>query len=195
MAMARRKYDFQPDRPQTSLLDKLYLTKKQRIGLLRWSLHALVMLVLSLIQDVILCRLDIFGATTDLIPGAIFTLCMLLGAERGCIFTLVAAALFQFSGAAPGVYVIALIPFIAIAFAAVQQSMLRKGKGADLLTAAIAIFLYEFAIFGISVGIGETVLFRVYSAAATGIMTVLCSIGLYFIFNAIEKIGGTPWNA
>ena len=25
MAMARRKYDFQPDRPQTSLLDKLYI--------------------------------------------------------------------------------------------------------------------------------------------------------------------------
>ncbi len=193
--MAKRKYDFQPDRPQTTLLDKLYLTKKQRLSLLKWTLHALVMLVLSLIQDVILCRMNIFGATTDLVPGAIFVLCMLLGSERGCIFTLVAAALFHFSGASPGVYVIALIPFIAIAFSAAQQALLRKGKGSDLLTAAAAILLYEFAVFGISVAIGETALFRLISAAATGIMTVLCSAGLYFLFTAIEKIGGNPWNA
>ena len=193
--MARRKYDFQPDRPQTSLLDKLYLTKKQRLSLLRWSLHAVVMVMLSLVQDVILCRMNLFGATTDLVPGAIFTLCMLLGSERGCIFALVAGALFQFSGAGPGFYVIALIPVLAIALSVLQQSMLRKGKGADLLTAAIAIFIYEFAVFGINVAVGETALFRVYSAAATGIMTVLCSIALYFLFNAIEKIGGNPWNA
>lgn len=193
--MARRKYDFQPDRPQTDLLDKLYLTKKQRLGLLKWSLHALVVLVLSLIQDVILCHMDILGATTDLVPGAVFTLCVLLGSERGCIFTLVAAALFQFSGSAPGVYVIALIPFIAITLSALQQTLLRKGKGSDLLTAAIAVLIYEFAVFGISVGIGETSLFRVYSAAVTGVMTVICSIGLYFLFTAIEKIGGNPWNA
>lgn len=193
--MARRKYDFQPDRPQTSLLDKLYLTKKQRLSLLKWLLHALVLLVLSLIQDVILCHMDIFGATTDLVPGAIFTLCMLLGSERGCIFTLVAAALFHFSGAAPGVYVIAMIPALGIALSVMQQELLRKGKGSDLLTAYAAILIYEFAVFGISVAIGETALFRVYSAAATGIMTVLCSTALYFLFTAIERIGGNPWNA
>ena len=70
-----------------------------------------------------------------------------------------------------------------------------RQKGADLLTAAIAVLIYEFAVFGISVGIGETALFRIISAAATGVMTVICSIGLYFLFTAIEKIGGNPWNA
>ena len=90
---------------------------------------------------------------------------------------------------------IALIPFIAITLSALQQTLLRKGKGADLLTAAIAVLIYEFAVFGISVGIGETALFRIISAAATGVMTVICSIGLYFLFTAIEKIGGNPWNA
>ena len=54
--MARRKYEFQPDRPQTSILEKLYLTQKQRVNLLRWFLHALTVLILSLIQDVILCE-------------------------------------------------------------------------------------------------------------------------------------------
>lgn len=193
--MARRKYEFQPDRPQTSILEKLYLTKQQRTTLLRWSLHGLVVLVLALMQDVMLCRMSIFGATTDLVPGAIFTLCMLLGAERGCVFALVAGALFEFSGSGPGFHVIALIPIIAIGFSLLQQALLRKGTGSDLLTSTVAIMVYELAVFAIGVATGETALFRIISAVATGVMTVAGSYILYPIFTAIEKIGGNRWNA
>lgn len=193
--MARRKYEFQPDRPQTNILEKLYLTRQQRVSLLRWALHALVVLVLSLIQDVMLCRMSIFGATTDLVPGAIFTLCMLLGSERGCVFALVAGALFQFSGSGPGFHTIALIPAIAIGLSMLQQALLRKGTSSDLLTSSLAILVYELAIFAIGAATGETALFRVGSAAATGVMTVICSFILYPIFTAIEKIGGNTWNA
>lgn len=193
--MARRKYEFQPDRPQTSILEKLYLTQKQRGSLLRWFLHALVVLILSLIQDVILCRMNIFGATTDLVPGAIFTLCMLLGCERGCIFTLVAAALFEFSGMGPGFHVIALIPVLGIGLSMLQQTLLRKSTSSDLLFLTVAIMVYELAVFGIGVATGETALFRAISAVATGVMTVICSFILYPIFTAIDKIGGNTWNA
>ena len=195
MAMARRKYDFQPDRPKTNLLDKIYLTKKQRYNLLRWTLHALFLLTISLLQDVILCRMNIFGATTDLVPGAIFMLCAALGCERGCVMTLIAGALFQFSGMGPGMYIIAIIPFIGIGLSMLQQSLLRKTVFSDLVTAAVAIMAYEFIIFGISVAIGETALFRVISVVATGVMTVIGSLLMYPIFTAIEKIGGSPWNA
>lgn len=195
MAMARRKYDFQPDRPQASLLDKLYLTKKQRGTLLRWTLHALVMLVLSLVQDVMLCSLNIFGASTNLVPGAIFTLCMLLGTERGCVFALVAGALFEFSGMGPGFHTIAVIPVVAIGLSMLQQTMLRKGAASDLLITALAILLYELSMFAISVVTGETALFRFYSAIATSLMTIFCTFLLYPLFRAIEKIGGNPWNA
>lgn len=193
--MARRKYEFQPDRPQTNILEKLYLTRQQRVSLLRWALHALVVLALSLVQDVMLCRMSIFGATTDLVPGAIFTLCMLLGSERGCVFALVAGALFQFSGSGPGFHAIALIPAIAIGLSMLQQALLRKGTSSDLLTSSLAILVYELAIFAIGAATGETALFRVGSAAATGVMTVICSFILYPIFTAIEKIGGNTWNA
>lgn len=193
--MARRKYEFQPDRPQTSFLEKLYLTKIQRISLVRWTLHALMVLSLSLIQDVILCRMNIFGATTDLVPCAIFVLCMLLGAERGCVFTLIAGALFEFSGMGPGFHTIAAIPIIGIGLSMLQQSLLRKNTGSDLLFIAIAIMIYELAIFAVSLAVGETALFRIISAVATGMMSVMCSFLLYPIFKAIEKIGGTTWNA
>lgn len=193
--MAKRKYEFQPDRPQVSILDKLYLTKTQRLSLLRWALHALVVVVASLVQDVMLCRMNIFGATTDLVPGAIFTLTMLLGCERGCVFALVAGALFEFSGMGPGFYAIALIPVMAIGLSMLQQTALRKSISADLLSTTIAIMLYELIIFIIGVATGETAVFRLISAVATGVMTVLCSYLLYPIFTAIEKIGGNPWNA
>ena len=193
--MAKRKYEFQPDRPQVSILDKLYLTKTQRLSLLRWTLHALVIVLASLVQDVMLCRINIFGATTDLVPGAIFALTMLLGCERGCVFALVAGAFFEFSGMGPGFYAIALIPVMAIALSMLQQTALRKSVSADLLTATIAIMLYELIIFIIGVATGETAVFRLISAVATGVMTVLCSYLLYPIFTAIEKIGGNPWNA
>ena len=193
--MAKRKYEFQPDRPQVSILDKLYLTKNQRLSLLRWTLHALVIVVASLVQDVMLCRMNIFGATTDLVPGAIFALTMLLGCERGCVFALVAGAFFEFSGMGPGFYAIALIPVMAIGLSMLQQTALRKSISADLLTATIAIMLYELIIFIIGVATGETAVFRLISAVATGVMTVLCSYLLYPIFTAIEKIGGNPWNA
>ena len=193
--MARRKYEFQPDRPQTSILEKLYLTKRQRNSLVRWSLHSVFLLGLSLIQDVILCRMNIFGATTDLVPCGIFALCMLLGADRGCVFVLIAAMLFEFSGMGPGVYCIALIPIVGIGLSMLQQTILRKNTASDLLFIIFAIAFYELFTFGIGVSIGETSLFRVFSALATAVMSMLCSFILYPVFKAIEKIGGTTWNA
>ena len=41
-----KKYEFKPDRTGTSDLGKLYITKKQRKIVLRWSLFALCCLVL-----------------------------------------------------------------------------------------------------------------------------------------------------
>ena len=89
--MAKRIYEFKPDRERGSLLDKLLLTQRQRMTLLRWILVVVVLVVLSLLQDVILCHLDVFGATTDLVPCAIFLICMMLGVETGSVFALIAA--------------------------------------------------------------------------------------------------------
>ena len=69
--MAGKKYEFRQDKTGPDLLSKLYLTKKQRASLLKWTLFGLVMLALSLIQDVILCHVNIYGASTDLMPYAI----------------------------------------------------------------------------------------------------------------------------
>ena len=110
----KKKYEFKPDKISLSLFHKLYLTKSQRLSILKWSLQALVLLVMSLLQDVILCQMSFLGATTDLVPCAIFLSCMLLGAQSGCVFALIAACLYQFSGSGPGYHAIALITVCAL---------------------------------------------------------------------------------
>ena len=97
--MAKR-YEFKQDRQGTGFFSKLYLTPKQRRSILRWGLYALLLLVLSVVQDVMLCRIRVYGATTDLVPCGIILICVLEGAQKSCIFALIASAVFLFAGGA-----------------------------------------------------------------------------------------------
>jgi len=191
--MARKKFEFRQDKTGPDLLSKLYLTQKQRLSLVKWSLFALVILVLSLLQDVILCHLNIWGASTDLLPCAIFVAGVMLGAEDGGVFSLVAAAYYQFSGSAPGYYVIAIIPVLTVLAALFRQSYLRKSAGANILCAAIAFALYEGILLGIGLLSEQTVLFRSGTFLVTILITLLTVPLLYPLFSAIGRIGGETW--
>ncbi len=191
--MARKKFEFRPDRKGLGLLHKLYLTRRQRLSLLRWSLFALVLLVLSLLQDVILCHMSIFGATTDLVPCAIFLITMLLGTETGSGFALIAACLYQFSGTGPGYHAIAIITVLCIAGAMFRQTFLHKSFAACLLCAGVCQLLYSLTVFFVGVFLGQAPLGRVYVAALTALLSCLTLPPLYPIVRAIEKIGGDPW--
>jgi len=191
--MARKKYEFKPDKISLGFFHKLYLTKKQRISILKWVLYALVLLVMSLLQDVILCKLDVFGATTDLVPCTIFLTCMLLGTQTGCVYALIAASLFQFSGSGPGYHAIAIITILCIVGAMFRQSFLRKGFGSCLLCAGVCHMLYELIVFIIGIILGQAVLGRVFVALLTGALSLVAIPVLYPILRSIEKIGGETW--
>ena len=111
--MAKRN-EFKPDKPRSGFLSKLYLTQLQRRAILKWLRYALVLVGLSVAQDVILCRVRIFGATTDLVPCCILAVCILQGAESGCIFALVGSMLYYFSGSAPGAYCVVLLTALGV---------------------------------------------------------------------------------
>lgn len=191
--MANRKYEFKPDKLASSVLNKLYLTKKQRLTLLRWVLYALVLLVTSLLQDVILCHLDIFGATTDLVPCAIIMISVLLGAERSCIFALIGSAMYQFSGTGPGYHAVAIITILCIFGAMFRQSYLHRGFFSCLLCSAVLVMLYEMIIFFFALFLGQAIFSRILVAVLTGVLTVITLPLFYLIANAIDKIGGDQW--
>ena len=191
--MAKKKYEFRPDKPHGDLLSKLYLTQKQRMSLLKWLLYALVLLVLSVLQDVILSRVVIFGVTTDLVPCAILLICVLQGTETGSVFGLVAAAMYQFSGTAPGYHVIVLLPALGIFAAMLRQSYLRRGFNSDVLCAGGAMLLYELILFVACLMFSQTSAARLWAFLLTGVLSLLLIPVLYPIATAIDKVGGETW--
>ncbi len=188
-----KKQDFQPDKLGAGFFSHLYLTKKQRRSLLKWSLYGIVLLILSLLQDVVLCRMRINGATTELIPCAIILITLVEGAESGCVFSLSAALCYLFSGSSPGIYTMVLIPFLAIGAAVFRQSYLQKGFGAALFCCGVAFALYEACVFLLGLFLGLTYTARYIGFLTTWGLTLPAIPALYPIVLSIGKIGGETW--
>ena len=190
--MAKRN-EFKPDKPRSGLLDKLVLTQKQRRSVLRWGLYALTLLVLSILQDVLLCRVRLFGATTELVPCGIFLICLAEGLEKGSIFSLIASCVYLFSGTAAGNYAIVLITAFAVGVTLFRQSYLQNGFSTSMLCTTAAMLAYELVIFFIGLFFGMTTFGRIGSHLLTGVMTLAVAPVLYPIVTAISSLGGEAW--
>ena len=188
-----KKFEFKPDKPQVDLLSKLYITPAQRKNILKWFLYSLVLLVLCLVQDVILSRLRLFGATTELIPCAIFLICIAEGVQRSCVFVLISAVVYLFSGTAVGAYAMVQITVLAIFVSMFRQGYLQKGFAAAMLCTGTAIFIYEMAIFGIGLFIGHTHAGRFVGFCITAGLSFLAAPVLYPLIRFIASIGGDLW--
>lgn len=188
--MAKRKYEFRQDKLKSTLANKLYLTPKQRKNILRWFLLCALLVVVSVLQDVILCRFRLFGATTDLVPCTIALICMLLGAHSSAVFVLLASLGYQASGTAPGYYVVPLITFLSLLLSLFRESSLRKSFSSVMLSAGVAVLVYEMLVFGMGLAFGDTRPDRWTVFLITGVLSLLTLPILYPILKAIVKIGG-----
>lgn len=191
--MARRKHEFRPDKVKTDFLGKLYLTPQQRRRLLRWLLFVILLTAVSVLQDVVLCRMQLWGATTDLVPLTIILICVQVGADRGAIFSLIAAMLFKFSGSAPGYYSMALIPVLALVAAMLRQSYFRQSFRSTMLCVTGAIVIYEMCLFVCGLVFLNTTPQRVLRFLTTGLLSAAMCPFLYPITKAIDKIGEKSW--
>lgn len=189
----KKKNEFRPDKAHSGALGKLYITKKQRLFLLKWLLMVLSLALLSVVQDVILSRVHLWGATSDLLCGALLMACILLDPEQGCIFILTGSCLYCFSGSAPGPYVIALLTGIGLLISIFRQSYLYQNFSTIMLCTAIAIMLYELLLWAIGMLVGNTTVHRLGIFALTGLYTLAAMPALYPVFRAIGKIGGESW--
>lgn len=190
--MAKRN-EFKADKPRSGFVSKLFLTQQQRSILFKWVLYAVVLIVLSVIQDVLLSRGRLFGATTELVPVAIFLICLAEGVERGSIFSLVASCLYLFSGTAAGYYSIVILTAAAIGVTLFRQSYLQKGFAASMLCTAGAMLGYVFCIFCIGLFLEKTTGSRIVSHFLSAVYSLLAAPILYPIVTGISAIGGEAW--
>lgn len=189
----KKRQEFRPDKVSNDTLGKLLLTRQQFRHLLRWVLLSTLCLVGLVLQDVVMSRFRIFGATTDLVPLLIFTVCILQGGESSCIFALVAAMVYYFSGSAPGPYCIILITFLAVLAAIFRQAYLRKGFSALMLCSILCMFLYEIGVFLIGLFLNQTYSQRFGLFLLSALWTLFCVPVVYPIALSIGKIGGETW--
>lgn len=188
-----KKYEFKPDKERSGIANKLFLTRLQQKNLLKWLLYTVVLLALSLAQDVLLCQVRIFGSTTELVPCGIFLICLAEGMEGGCVYALVASACYLFSGSAAGYHSLVLLTAIGIFISYFRQSYLRKGFAASMLCVAVGLAVYELAVFAIALFLGQTYAGRLGAFALTAGLTFLSAPVLYPVVGAISKIGGEAW--
>ena len=189
----KKKEEFRQDKPQSGFLSQLYLTESQRKSLLHWGLYAVILVTLSVVQDVLLCRFRINGAITDLVPCAIFLICVLEGAESGSVFALVASTLYLFTGNAPGIFCMVFLTGISVLVTVFRQGYLQRGFVSTLLCVTMALVIYELAVFGIGMFLGLTAGNRFWGFLITAGLTALVSPALYPLMSAVCNLGGEAW--
>lgn len=192
--MFKRKHEFKPDKINSGVLNKLYITPKQRQAFLKWLLMAAFLVFIGVVQDVIFSRVRLFGATFDLIAAGLLLSCILLDPEIGSIFMLLASSFYWFSGSAPGPYVIALLTALGVFFAIVRHCYLHDTFGSTLFCTGAALLLYEAALFGIGLFMGFTTVSRWEDHAIKVAISLAVVPLMYPVFVSIGKIGGKAWN-
>ena len=191
--MARRKLskqsEFKPDPRQNSLSGLFHVTQLQKQRMLKWTLYVLTGILLLTIQDVIMSRVSIFGATTDLPVVYILLITVIEGVDVGSLFVLFASTIYYFSGSAPGPYCIGLLCAVGIIATLLRQAYLRRTKA----SIGIALTIYEMGLFVVGIGLGLTRWDRVFSFLITAGYSFGVMVLLYPLINKIGLIGGTTW--
>ena len=195
MAKKRRRpiYEFKPDRARVNFLKKFHMTALQKRQVLQWGLYGLICLFLLIVQIVIMSRVSYRGATTDLVPMAIFLICVISDAYAGSLFALIASTLYEFSGASPGPYTIAFITVLGVAAAVFRQSLWRRSFRSNILCSGLALLFYELAVFGTGIFLRLTYWGRIGVFLLTWLLSFLVMLALYPLIRRIQKIGGEVW--
>lgn len=198
MAKRRKKriqpvYEFKPDPKGTNYLKQLYMTRLQRLTILKWGTYAMTGIFLLVVQDVIMSQMRFSGATTDLPVAFILLVGIYEGLENGSVFTLAASLFYWFSGSAPTPICVALLCILVIFIGLFRQLYWHRSFGSIGLCVGISIMIYELALFTLGLFMGLTILPRIGVFALTGFFTCVTMLPMYPLVRVISKIGGVSW--
>ena len=189
----RDAMDFKPDVQTATWMKTARLTRLQQLRLTRWLLYILTVVMSLVLQDVIMSKISIFGATTDLPACAILMITVIEGSEIGSIFVLIASTLYYFSGHAPTAWCIALMTVLGIGATLFRQLFWHRSKGSIILCSAIALTAYEIGLFVVGLTTVLTRWSRLPVFLLTAVFSCLVLIPLYSLIYKIGLIGGNTW--
>ena len=185
--------EFKPDAPLVSPLKSLRFTHLQWLQILRWLGYIGICVLCLVIQDSIMSRVSIFGATTDLAVAAMLLITVIEGSEVGSVFILVSSTIYYFSGSAPGPYCVVLLTIFGMCATLFRQLVWHRSPSSIILCAGLAAMAYEIGLYVVGMFMGLTRWYRGPRFLITGALTVAAMIPLYYLIYHIGQIGGYTW--
>ena len=178
----------------TTLMGKLFLTRRQRQVILKWCLFSLVYLVLQVMQDVLFSRIQIWGGCPDLVPGYLLLVCLMQGPGSGGLFALLAGVFRSLSGAVLGPVSLLVTTCAGVLLSAFRGGYLQRRFWSVMLCVWAGIFLHQGLLFALGLFLGSTSAGHWLGVLGGSLGTGLACCALYPLALALGRIGGEPWN-
>lgn len=172
------------------MLDKLYITPKQWLHILRWTLYALLFLLAMMLQTVVFGNHTLLGVQPNFVPVVITCVCLREGPERGGLFALLTSLFWCLSGADEGSVSIAVLTIVPVIGSVLCSAVLENRFLPTLVVTLVTLFTEQTVIF----------LLKFFNGTAAGsrfltvlipcvLVSALAQPAVYLLVKCIEKIG------
>lgn len=172
------------------MLDKLYITPRQWLHILRWCLYAVLFLLLMMVQTVVLGNRTVLGVHLQFVPIVIACVCLREGPERGGLFALLASVFWCLSGADSGAVSIVMLTVVPVLGSVFCRALVANKLLSCLMVALVTLFLEQSLIFLLKYFSGnmEGILYLTELLPCV-LISMLSFFPIYFLVKSIEKIG------
>lgn len=159
-------------------------------SILMWALYAVLFLFTMLLQTVVFGHLRVWGVKLNLLPVAVVCIAMRAGHEGGGLFGLLAALVWQFTGADDGS--LALISFTLCGILAgwLCDAVCARRLAVALALSLAALVLHEGAAFLMKFYLESADISLIRWVPLTALLSVLACPVLYPLAKTIGKVGG-----
>lgn len=169
----------------------LHLTKLQWLGILKWTLYAVLFLFLLITQGVLCAQYPLFGLKLNFLPILLVCVCVREGVEKGGLYCLICAVVMCLTKTDYGSLSVALLTVLAILSAALCHSVLVERLWTVALCCFVTMLVNETAILLFRSVLDRTAFSNLWRVAlpASLLSMLLCPL-IYVTVRAIGKIGG-----
>ena len=174
------------------MLDKLYITPRQWLLILRWALYRLLFLTVMMVQTVVLGNRTVFGIHPSFVPVVISCVCLREGAERGGLFALIASVFWCLSGADQGSVSILVLTVVPVLGALLCRAVLINRFLPCLAISFLALCCDQALCFLLKYFLGQmSVSLFTQQLIPCVLVSILSQPLLYWLVKCIAKIGAS----
>ena len=173
------------------MLRHLHLTRRQWLGVLRWTLYSLLLLFVLLLQTVVLPRTPVFGIKLAPLGVVLICVCIREGAEKGGLFALLGSLFWYMSGADYGNLTVAILPVGAILAAILCRTAFTHRLLSALLCCFLICLINDLVIFAFKLLLEKLAVENLWRVLLPGTcLTMLAVPPVYLLVKLISRIGG-----